>query len=71
MYTAAVHTARNTIRERSFMRSATPPMIRATVIMANMPWYIMNSRWGTVGARLFGSMSTPFSMRCPAPPIRP
>jgi len=46
----------------SFMRSAMPPMIRATVMMANIPWNIMNSSGGMdVGkyARAGGSDHTP------------
>jgi hypothetical protein len=46
-------------------------MISATVIMANIPWYIMNKMWGTVGAMRLGEMSTPLSIRYSAPPIRP
>src|SRR5438477_7988859 len=39
-YTANIQTPTNTITAANFIRSATAPMIKAGVIMANISWYI-------------------------------
>ena len=36
------------------MRSANAPAMSAGVMIANIPWYIMNSRCGTVAAGVLG-----------------
>ena len=49
-YTSVAHRTANVRNALNFMRSAIAPAISAGVMIANMPWKIMNAWCGTVGA---------------------
>ena len=71
-YTMVTHKVVNTTKALNFIRSAKAPVIRAGVMIANIPWKIMNACAGILASGVAPSEAlTPAKPKLSKPPIKP